>query len=395
MPLSLARLLCIYLVIVLMTGCDFNPDFAEFDQTESKSSETQSCGGDGILCNVAGVAGVAGSEGLGGSALSAQLNFPVDVAMAPLTLAQTGEIYIVDGDNHAVRKLTPDGNLFPFIGSGTMGDSFDGPAEQLELSFPSEITVGPDGHFYVSDWNNSKVKVIDAISMNARGYFGSGQGLDGDGGPADQALLNLASSVTFDPDGNIYITDQGNQRLRQVDLQEIISTYAGSNSGYADGIKEEALFNFELDDDPVPGGKISMNTHDWALYIADTENHSIRRINFFTGQVTTVIGTGEPGYSGDGGSARTAQLNHPTDVIFREDHHIYIADSGNHVIRKVDPFGTISTIAGTGEPGFSPDSTIATQAQLNFPQGLYYDEINHVLFIADTNNHQIKRVEDF
>lgn len=393
--LNLARVLGMCMVIVLVTGCDFNPDFAEFDQTEAESSEKQSCGGDGILCNVAGVAGVAGSEGLGGPALSAQLNFPVDVAMAPLTLAQTGEIYIVDGNNHAVRKLTPDGSLFPFIGSGTMGDRSDGSAEQLELSFPSEITVGPDGHFYVSDWNNSKVKVIDGISMNARGFFGSSKGLGGDGAPADQAAMNLVSSVTFDPDGNIYITDQGNQRLRQVDLQEIISTYAGSNSGYADGIKEEALFNFEPDEDPVPGGKISMNTHDWALYIADTENHSIRRINFFTGQVTTVIGTGEPGYSGDGGSARTAQLNHPTDVIFREDHHIYIADSGNHVIRKVDPFGTITTIAGTGEPGFSPDSTVATQAQLNSPRGLYYDEINHVLYFADTYNHQIKRLEDF
>lgn len=391
------RLTCVFVVLAagLAVGCDFNPDFAEFNQQESESAEKQTCGGYGILCNVAGVAGVAGSEGLGGPAPSAQLNHPVDVAMAPLTLAQTGEIYIVDGNNHAIRKLTPDGSLFPFIGSGVMGDRSEGPAEQLELSFPSEITVGPDGNFYVSDWNNSKVKVIDGVNLQSRGYFGSSQGLGGDGGPADQALLNFASSVTFDPDGNIYITDQGNQRLRQVDLQEIISTYTGSSAGYADGIKEDALFNFKEGEDVEPGGKISMNTHDWGLYIADTENHRIRRINFFTGQVTTVIGTGEPGYSGDGGSARNAQLNFPTDVIFREDHHIYIADSGNHVIRKVDPFGTITTLAGTGEPGFSPDSTISTQAQLNSPQGLYYDEINHVLYIADTYNHQIKRVEDF
>ena len=396
-PSSMTRLIALCLATFLFVGCDFTPDFAEFNQEESETAEKQACGGIGILCNVAGVAGVAGSEGLGGPALSAQLNHPLDVAMAPLTLAQTGEIYIVDGNNHAVRKLTPDGSLFPFIGSGIMGDRSEGPADQLELSFPSELTVGPDGNFYVSDWNNSKVKVIDGISIEGQGYFGNSQGLGGDGGPADQALLNFASSVTFDPDGNIYITDQGNQRLRQVDLQEIISTYTGSGAGYADGIKEDALFNFTFKEGEKaePGGKISMNTHDWALYIADTENHSIRRINFFTGQVTTVVGTGEPGYSGDGGNARNAQLNHPTDVIFREDHHIYIADSGNHVIRKVDPFGTITTLVGTGEPGFSPDSTLATQAQLNLPQGLYYDEINHILYIADTYNHQIKRVEDF
>ncbi len=394
------RLTCVFVVFVvagLVAGCDFTPDFAEFNQQESESTEKQACGGDGILCNVVGVAGVAGSEGLGGPALSAQLNHPVDVAMAPLTLAQTGEIYIVDGNNHAVRKLTPDGSLFPFIGSGVMGDRSEGPAEQLELSFPSELTVGPDGNFYVSHKAQTTRTRIRGITMEGKGYFGNSQGLGGDGGPADQALLNFASSVTFDPDGNIYITDQGNQRLRQIDLQEIISTYTGTGAGYADGIKEDALFNFTFKEGEKaePGGKISMNTHDWALYIADTENHSIRRINFFTGQVTTVIGTGEPGYSGDGGSARTAQLNHPTDVIFREDHHIYIADSGNHVIRKVDPFGTITTIAGTGEPGFSPDSTVATQAQLNSPRGLYYDEINHVLYFADTYNHQIKRLEDF
>lgn len=379
----------------LLSGCDFTPGFEEFNQTEEEVIDENACRGDGILCNIAGVAGVDGMQGLGGPALSAQLSFPTDVEMAPITLAQTGEIYIVDANNHAIRKLTPTGDLFPFIGNGLMGDGSDGAGGEIPLNNPSEFTVGPDGNFYVTDWKNSKVKVFDGITLKAIKTFGLTAGFAGDGGPASSAVLAFPSSVTFDPDGNLYIADQRNQRIRQIDLQGIISTYAGTVTGFENGIKEEAAFNFYDEASFIPGGKISMNTHDWALYIADTENNRIRRLNFFTNEITTVAGTGEAGYSGDGGNARNAQLNRPTDVIFREDHHIYIADSGNHVIRKIDPFGNITTIAGTGEPGFSPDATPGVSAKLNTPQGIYYDEVNHLLYIADTFNHQVKRIQDF
>ncbi len=384
------------MLIMLMAGaCDFTPDFAEFNEQEEEVIDENACKGYGILCNVAGIPGEAGSAGLGGPALSAQLNLPVDVAMAPITLAQTGEVYIVEAGNHAIRKLTPSGDLFPFIGNGVAGDDISGNGPDISLRTPSELTVGPGGNFYVSDWMNSRVKVFNGINLDLEESWGITEGLDGDGGPANSANLHQPSSITFDPDGNFYITDQFNQRIRQVDLQGIITTFAGTDAGYADGLKDDAAFNLFNENVSFPGGKISINTHDWAMYIADTENHCIRRLNFFTNQITTVVGTCEAGYSGDGGNARNARLNRPTDVIFREDHHLYIADSGNHVIRRVDPFGTITTIAGTGEPGFSPDAIPGTQAQLNSPQGIYYDEINHLLYIADTFNHQIKRIEDF
>jgi hypothetical protein len=137
-----------------------------------------------------------------------------------------------------------------------------------------------------------------------------------------------------------------------------------------------------------------MNTHDWTLVIADTENHRVRRINVLTGEVTTIAGSGTPGYGGDGGDARSAQLNRPTDVIFREDHHVYIADSGNHVIRKIDPFGFISTVAGTGEAGQSPEGTPALEARLDTPMGIFYDEVTYTLYIADTFNHRIVKTKD-
>lgn len=375
------------MLALVLGACDFTPGFEEFDRVEEEEIDENACGGSGILCNVAGIAGEDGSQGIGGPALSALLSFPVDIAMAPITLAQTGEVYIVDAGNHAVRKITHAGDIFPFIGNDAN--------PSVSLNKPSEITVGPDGQFYVSDRENSSIKVLDGITMNLNASYGGAEGFDGDGGPASSAVMAFPTSITFDPDGNLYVADQRNQRIRQIDLNGIISTYAGTDTGYADGERIEAAFNLTDGTIEIPGGKISINTHDWALYIADTENHRIRRLNFFTDQVTTVIGTGEPGYSGDGGSARNAQLNRPTDVIFREDHHIYIADSGNHVIRKVDPFGTITTIAGTGEPGFSPDGTPGPLAQLNTPRGIYYDEINHILYIADTFNHQIKRIEDF
>ncbi len=393
-PLQRLSLAVLVSCTLLGAGCDFTPSFEEFLESEDLDVGEAGCQGQGILCNVAGIAGESGADGLGGPALSAHLNFPVDVAMAPLTLSQTGEVYVVDWANHAIRRITPQGDIFSFIGTGIAGDGSSGAADQVDLDYPSDIAINQSGHFFVTDWANSKVKVFNGASLQLMSTYGQGQGFAGDGGPASTASFDLPSSVVFDPDGLVYISDQRNQRIRQISKDEQISTFAGSAEGFADGMKEDALFNFPTADGTPPGGKSSMNTHDWAYYIADTENHCIRRINFITGQVTTVVGTGVAGYSGDGGNARQAQLNAPTDVIFREDHHIYIADSGNHVIRKVDPFGMITTLVGTGEPGFSPDSTVATNAKLNSPQGIYYDEVNQTLYIADTFNHQIKRVDD-
>ena len=382
-------------VVLFYSGCDFNPSFSEFDEPLiTETEEENACGGIGILCNVAGTAGERGQEGLGAHALSAQLNLPVDIAKAPITVAQTGDLYIVDQGNHAIRQLTPDGKLFPFIGSGEQGDSEQGTGQNILLHSPSDIIIGYDGHFYVTDWLNSKIKVINSISLDIINTYGNGSGYGGDGGPASNAVLDLPSSVAFDPDGLLYISDQRNQRIRRIDDSQTITTFAGGYEGLIDGNREEAAFHFPMTQPPVLGGKTSMNTHDWVFFIADTENHCIRRINFFTGIVTTIVGTGEAGYSGDGGNARRAQLNRPTDVIFREDHHIYIADSGNNVIRKVDPFGNITTLVGTGQAGSSPNETPAIEANLDTPMGIYYDEINHILYIADTNNHQIKRVED-
>jgi serine/threonine-protein kinase len=142
----------------------------------------------------------------------------------------------------------------------------------------------------------------------------------------------------------------------------------------------------------VAAGKIDIGPDLDEIYVADTGNHRVREISLASGTIETFVGTGEPGYSGDGGAASEARLNYPTDVAVGPDHSLYIADSYNHVIRRVNPLGTITTVAGNGTPGHSGDGGPATAAQLCTPSGVFVDS-NNVLYIADTGNHLIRRVE--
>ncbi|GIV58176.1 MAG: hypothetical protein KatS3mg042_1089 [Rhodothermaceae bacterium] len=381
--------------LLVVAGCDFTPDFHEFDAPEAvPEEETTACSGEGILCTVAGQAGQPGEAGDGGPAAQALLHTPVDVAMAPLTLAQTGEIFIVDQGSHRIRRVGPDGVITTYAGTGQAGDGDQGMATAAALASPVSTTIGLEGDLYIADAGNGKIKRVEARTGLISTAAGAGPGFEGDGGEARQARFAWPAGIAFDPDGLMYIGDRDNHRIRVVDLDATVTTLAGGEPGYVDGPALEARFHFPEGAEALPGGRVSMNTHDWVLYIADTENHRIRRYNFFTGEVTTIAGTGTPGYAGDGGAGRAALLNRPTDVIFTEDHRVYIADTGNHVIRKIDAFGTITTVAGTGTPGYSPDGTPAAEAMLDTPTGIFYDEVTRTLYIADTGNRVVRRIHD-
>ena len=347
----------------------------------------ESCGGFGVLCDVSGVAGDASSFGDGGQAIAAKHYWPMDV-----TIGTTGELYIVDWNNHRVRKIDANGMMTSIIGAGTLGDDSSGPADQLDLNHPTGLTIGDDGHFYLASWHNWKIKLVDRNTNMTSIAVGTTQGFEGDGGPASNAKMDIPSSLVFDFEGNMYISDQGNYRIRKVETDGTITTFAGGGKGFADGIGTEAMFDAPQGPDATPGGKLTIDADRTTLYMADTFNNRIRKIDLATGEVTTIAGNGTGSYTGDGGPASAATLNGPTDVHLSHDNDLYIADAENHVIRKIDTNGIITTVAGTGQKGVSPDGTDAVSAMLNRPMGVAFDEANHTLYITDTFNHMVKRV---
>lgn len=373
------------LLAFTITACD-SVDGQGDDDPEPQP--TEACGGFGVLCDVSGIGGELGLSGDGGPATSARHYWPMDITIGPQSA-----LYIADWNNHVVRKIDADGTISRFIGAGSLGDDPTGPADQLNLNHPVGLTIGPDGHYYLASWHNWKIKKIDKNTMQTTSPIGTTQGFEGDGGPADQAKMDIPNSIVFAPDGMTYVSDQGNQRIRRITPDGIISTLVGSgDQGFADGVGEEAMFNNPKGPDASPGGKIILDQDGTSLYMADTFNNRIRKIDIATRTVTTIAGTGDAGYVGDGGMAINAQFNGPTDLVLTHDNDLYIADSKNHVIRKIAPDGTISTVAGTGDRGISPDGTNANEAMLNTPFGVAYDEGNHTLYIADTFNQMTKRI---
>ncbi|MFN0152247.1 MAG: hypothetical protein ACKVU1_16205 [bacterium] len=357
------------------------------------------CGGDkttdpqpitdaeGVLYNFAGKPTSAGYSGDGTAAVGARLYFPQDVVVSG------SDAYIADWNNHVIRKVDANGIISRAMGSGVHGDDSDGPALEVSLNHPVNVAISPAGDFYISVWHNWKVKKVDKTTRMVTSVVGSDNGFAGDNGPALDALISLPSCVVWDPAGNMYISDQGNTRIRRIDTQGIITTFAGSTGGYADGVGEAAQFNWSTGTNAYPGGKMDVSADGNDIFVADTQNHRIRKINIATRAVTTIAGNGTPGYTGDGGPALSAQFSQPTDIACTPAGSVYVADSDNAVIRKIDANGVVTTVAGSGERGYSVDATRAIDAALYKPSGIYWDDATSTLYIADSYNHQVKRVK--
>lgn len=365
--------------LLLSVGCN-----------QGNSTEPPTENQDGILFTVAGISGAPGSAGNGGLAVNANLNLPLDGFITP-----DHKICIVDWSNNCIRIIDTLGVINRFIGSGNPGDDPSGSASLVNLNHPSGIIYDLNGKIWLASWQNSKIQSIDPTSMMLSSPFGSTPGFEGDGGPANLAKFNLPNSIVFDEDGNMLISDQANQRIRMIDTFFNISTIAGGGQkGFTDGFGDSVKFNFPSTSDVIPGGKICWGHHPDGIFIADTDNNRIRFLELYSGEVYTIAGTGQAGYSGDGGLAKFAVLNHPTDIYQSDDHFIYFTDSYNHVIRKINPLGIIETVVGNGTRGYSPSGTPAKLSMLNTPGGIFYDEDSHTLYIADTYNHQIKKVQN-
>ena len=260
------------------------------------------------------------------------------------------------------------------------------------VAFTHPVAVAVDGsdRVYVVDGN--RVRRLDAQA--APTVAGTGvPGFSGDGGPGADALLSSPTAIAFDPEGNLYIADTGNNRIRRVGRDGIITTVAGTGRrGYGgdDGPAARALLN-------SPEG-IAVGFGD-SVYVADTGNNRVRMISA-DGTISTVAGTGEPGYAGDGGVASQAVLNSPQGVAVDAEGNVYLTDSFNDRIRKIDLEGVITTIAGDGVPSYSGDGQPATQAGLSFATGPLNGAGEAIapdregdLFVADGGNNSVREVD--
>lgn len=339
----------------------------------------------GIISTVAG-GGMPGT--VSGSATSAALSAPLSVAVDGL-----GNFYVADRAEHRVRRIDAMGVITTVAGTGVSGFSGDGgPATSAQLHDPEGVAVGSLG-LYIVDTGNHRIRRVDANGViTTIAGSGSGNGLfnNDDGGPATSALLNLPSDVALDGLGNVYIADTSNQRIRRVDTNGVITTFAGSGPGGSNG------FGFAGDGLQATDARLSSPSGVEVdglgnVYIADTFNHRVRRVDA-AGVITTVAGT-TLGFSGDGLAAITAQLTSPRGVAFDAAGHLYIADLANHRVRRVDAItGVITTVVGTGAAGDSGDGGAATSAQLTFPGDVAVDSAG-VLYVADSNNLRIRRVD--
>lgn len=329
--------------------------------------------------------GIGAFAGDGGPATQASLQFP----LGHVDVDSHGNLYIPDTFNRRVRLVDAQtGFISTFAGNGSSQPTGDGgPATNAGLSEPTGVKVDQGGNVFVVDLAHAlrRVDAVTQIITTVAG--GGGSGFSGDGGPATQAQLSSPQGIELDAAGNLFIADQGNDRIRRVDaVTGIITTIAGNGQ-----------FGFAGDGGPATQAQLRFPTAvavDGAgnLFIADLGNNRIRRVDATTGIITTVAGTGQTGFNGDGIPATQARLNSPVGVDVDAAGTIYIADTSNHRIRRVDAdTGIITTIAGSGTEGFGGDGGSATVADLNDPFAVAVDDFGN-LWITDTDNHRIRRV---
>ena len=335
---------------------------------------------DATITTVAGN-GIQGYDGDGASANSAKLNFPWGIAVDA-----NDNLYCVVIS--ALRKINTDGIISTFAGgysNNNLGDG--GLATAATLPHPAGVTTDANGNIYISDIYTNSIRKVDSkgiiytIAGKISGKYG---GYSGDGDSATSAELSQPWGMTIDAKGNLYIADKWNNRIRKVDTNGIISTFAGNGTkGYSGdgGIATAAELN-----NPEGVALDSVGN----LFIIDSYNNVIRKVSV-NGIISTIAGNGIAGYSGDGGMASIAELNNPSGLAIDAKGNIYISDWGNLVIRKINKNGIINTVAGNGIQGDSGDGSFAIAAEFYDPECVAVDAEGN-LYISDMNKFRVRKV---
>ncbi len=286
----------------------------------------------GIISTFAGI-GTAGYSGDGGPASAAQFSGPQGISFD-----KYGNLFIADGDSGVIRKINTSGIISTVAGTGKPGYSGDnGPATDAQLTTPSDVKVDTAGNIYIADFKTNVVRKVNKSGIITK-IAGTGTaGYTGDGGPATAATFDWPAAISLDSAGNLYIADYTNQVIRMINKKDTVSTVVGAMGG-----------GFSGDGGPATAARLHGPwgiTFDssWNLFITDTYNNRIRKVNKSSGIITTVAGNGHEdsathpgGYSGDGGPATAAALYWPAFVAIGSAGTFYITDESNHVVRKVD-----------------------------------------------------------
>jgi sugar lactone lactonase YvrE len=283
-----------------------------------------------------------------------------------------------------VKQANAQYTINTIAGIATLGFSGDnGQASLAELNAPTAVTVDGLGNIYIADFLNVRIRKINTNGIISTIAGNGTQGFSGDNGLATSAQIDLPSGLAIDTIGNVYFCDQSS-RVRKISTAGVITTIAGTGTaGYSgdNGMATAAQLNNPSDIEVDVFGNI---------FIADKLNHRIRKINS-SGIISTIAGTGTAGYSGDNGQATSATLNLPYNVKVSTSGSIYINDKFNSRIRKINSNGIITTIAGNGSQAFSGDGGQATTAAINYPNGIAIDSLGNI-YISDTQNYRIRKV---